>query len=306
MSDEDDEEEEEEEEDREQSFFRVTPNTNFSHHHTFPRDGQTNDEDEDDDEIVQKLPAMYMNFEREVFAKNAKKQRKMPTRKPKHRIADIDPPGYGPWWVFMLVNVVSGEDTKKQTEIRLDTYPDLITVIKNNTSQGDWVIVQMLGPFYALNLALHVQHQWSNSTRGPGSRIARGIVLWSMYREQGVSLYVSGKTKHEMQEYFRACRAKNARAQAEAAERERAISKDVTLAKTQFEKKHRVPPASLVVLSTGDTTTLPAVKRPGSMSVKEILTLPPKGKPAVVVGVEHNNAGTAGGGGGGRRKRGRM
>jgi hypothetical protein len=271
MSDEDDEEEEEEEEEEQEeegeSFFRVTPNTNFSHH-TFPYDGQKTDEDEDD-EIVQKLPAMYMNFEREVFAKNAKKQRKMPTRKPKHRIADIEPPGYGPWWVFMLVNVVSGEDTKKQTEIRLDTYPDLITVIKNNTSQGDWVIVQMLGPFHDLNLALHVQHQWSNSTRGPGSRIARGIVLWSMYREQGVSLYVSGKTKHEMQEYFRACRAKNARAQAEAAERERTISKDVTRAKTQFEKKHLAPS---ITLSTGE----PA-KRPGSMSVKEILTMPKGG-----------------------------
>jgi len=301
MSDEDEEEDEEEEEEKEQenqeqSFFRVTPNTNFSHHHTFPHDGpQDNDDEEDgDDEIVQKLPAMYMNFEREVFAKNAKKQRKMPTRKPKHRIADIEPPGYGPWWVFMLVNVVSGEDTKKQTEIRLDTYPDLITVIKNNTSQGDWVIVQMLGPFHDLNLALHVQHQWSNSTRGPGSRIARGIVLWSMYREQGVSLYVSGKTKHEMQEYFRVCRAKNARAQAEAAERERAISKDVTRAKTQFEKKHLVPSSSSSLAMTGGEP----IKRPGSMSVKEILTVP-KGKPAMVVIAEDNA-------GGGRRKRGKM
>jgi hypothetical protein len=144
----------------------------------------------------------------------------------------------------------------------------------------------MLGPFHDLNLALHVQHQWSNSTRGPGSRIARGIVLWSMYRDQGVSLYVSGKTKHEMQEYFRACRAKNARAQAEAAERERAIAKDVTLAKTQFEKKHRGP--SIVV-----STDFPA-KRPGSMSVKEILTMPKGGKTAPLDDT------------GGGRKRGKM
>lgn len=158
------------------------------------------------------------------------------------------------------------------------------------------MIVQMLGPFYDLNLALHVQHQWSNATRGPGSRIARGIVLWSMYRDQGVSLYVSGKTKSEMQQYFRECRARNAQAQAEAAERERRIAKDVTLATTAYEKKKQKKHHHQTLVPFGDVNVArgaPATfKRPGSMSVKQILastTTTTKDTPALVLEYEQDH-----------------
>lgn len=139
-------EEEEEEEQDTNGFSRPNSNTNVGgtgkltvNVHGYYTDDNNKDGgggggggnvDNDDEYIVQKLPALFMNFDRDDFSKNAKKQRKMPTRKPRQRIADIEPPGYGPWWVFMLVNVVSGDDTKKQTEVRLDTYPELVAVIK--------------------------------------------------------------------------------------------------------------------------------------------------------------------------------
>jgi len=43
-------------------------------------------------------------------------------------IDSIKPPGYGPYWVFLLVNVDGEGDSKKQTEVRLDSYPELVKV----------------------------------------------------------------------------------------------------------------------------------------------------------------------------------
>lgn len=129
-NDDDDDEEEEQEQEEEDQYWDDDSGSLFRHDKKWAWNENEQEEEQEEEDVLQKLPAIYMNFEREAFAKNAKKQRKMPTRKPKQRIADIAPPGYGPWWVFMLVNVVSGEDTKKQTEVRLDTYPDLITVLK--------------------------------------------------------------------------------------------------------------------------------------------------------------------------------
>lgn len=43
-------------------------------------------------------------------------------------IAKIRPPGYGPFWVFLLVNVDEDGDSKKQTEVRLDSDPLLVQV----------------------------------------------------------------------------------------------------------------------------------------------------------------------------------
>lgn len=61
---------------------------------------------------------------------------------------DIPATGPGPWKVFMLINVHANEATKKQVEIRLHTYPQLVANVKNRLDQGAWVIVAMLGDFY--------------------------------------------------------------------------------------------------------------------------------------------------------------
>ena len=92
-----------------------------------------NDDDEDeDDEKPMKAP----------------KKRKAPTKKPSTRLVDVPVPGPGPWWVFMMVNGDADEDTKKQTEIRTHTYPELTQAIKNRRDHGSWIIVQKMGPFY--------------------------------------------------------------------------------------------------------------------------------------------------------------
>lgn len=123
--------------------------------------------------------------------------------RPKRRIVDIEPPGLGPWWAFMMINVGTGEGSKKQTEVRLDTNPDLIKAIKNATDQGDWVIVMKLGPFYELEFAGLVFAEWSDGTRGPGPRIAQGICLWDRYKDRGINLWVIGQSKVEVQTIFR-------------------------------------------------------------------------------------------------------
>jgi len=52
-----------------------------------------------------------------------KARRKMPPARPSRPIDTLEPPGWGPWKVFLLVNVGEGEDSKKQTEIRLGNMP---------------------------------------------------------------------------------------------------------------------------------------------------------------------------------------
>jgi hypothetical protein len=88
--------------------------------------------DDDDDDKPMKAP----------------KKRKAPTKKPSTRLVDVPVPGPGPWWVFMMVNGDADEDTKKQTEIRTHTYPELVQAIKNRKDHGSWIIVQKMGPFY--------------------------------------------------------------------------------------------------------------------------------------------------------------
>ena len=131
------------------------------------------------------------------------RKRKTPAIREKRRIVDIKPPGLGPWWAFMMVNVDSEEDSKKQTEIRLDTSPELVNAIKNAADQGDWAIVMKLGPFVSLDFAGAVFADWSDGTRGPGPRIAQGICLWNKYEDKGVQLCVIGQSKSEVQEVFR-------------------------------------------------------------------------------------------------------
>ncbi len=137
--------------------------------------------------------------------KQKKKKKRGPggaSKRTKIDITKLAPQGPGPWKVFMMVNVGAGDETKKQTEIRLDTYPDLVKAVKNATDQGDWVTILKLGDFYDLNFAGTVLSEWSDGTRGPGPRIMQGIMLWEKYRKAGIKLSVCSQTKREVQSIF--------------------------------------------------------------------------------------------------------
>jgi len=101
-----------------------------------------------------------------------------------------------------MVNVAVDEDSKKQTEVRLDTSPDLVKYIKNVTDQGDWAIVLKLGPFDDLNMAGRVLAEWSDGTRGQGPRISQGLCLWHKYKKQGIGLWAIDQPKCEVQRVF--------------------------------------------------------------------------------------------------------
>ena len=108
----------------------------------------------------------------------------------------------------MLINVHANEATKKQVEIRLHTYPHLVANVKNRMDQGAWVIVAMLGDFYLFDGffpppappfsilsvisfflvdALQIFSEWSEGTRGPIPRLAKGFVIWEKYRDRVVN-----------------------------------------------------------------------------------------------------------------------
>ncbi len=91
--------------------------------------------------------------------------------------------------------------SKKQTEIRIHTYPDLVRHVKNLLDAGGgWIIVEIMGPFYQWLDALWVYYNWSLRTRGPGPRIAHGIVLWREYGKCfNVGLSCISQPKDEVQ-----------------------------------------------------------------------------------------------------------
>jgi hypothetical protein len=127
-------------------------------------------------------------------------RRKPPPARTTIPISSISPPGYGPWWVFMMVNVAGEGDSKKQTEVRLETDPDLAREMKNVMDQGAWAIVMKMGPFDDLDMALRVLAEWSDGTRGQGPRLAQGLCLWwHQYRHHGVDLLVIKQSKPAVQ-----------------------------------------------------------------------------------------------------------
>lgn len=98
----------------------------------------------------------------------------------------------------MLINVFANEATKKQVEIRLHTYPDLVANVKNTLDQGAWVIVAKMGDFNVYEDALQVFSEWSENTRGPIPRLAKAIVLWEHYRKYGVTLSFTSHVRDEI------------------------------------------------------------------------------------------------------------
>jgi hypothetical protein len=114
---------------------------------------------------------------------------------------DLIDVGPGPWKVFMLVNVDENGATKKQTEIRIHTYPRLITQLKNKRSPGTWVLVLTIRDFEYLPNAFRFYRAWCLRTRGQGPRIARGLCLWKHYGEEyGVYIECLAQTRDEVRD----------------------------------------------------------------------------------------------------------
>jgi hypothetical protein len=100
----------------------------------------------------------------------------------------------------MMVNVAGEGDSKKQTEVRLDSYPELVKEMKNVMDQGAWAIVMKMGPFDDLDMACGALAEWSDGTRGQGPRLAQGICLWwQLYRQQGIELWAIDQSKPAVQ-----------------------------------------------------------------------------------------------------------
>lgn len=114
-----------------------------------------------------------------------------------------DSDGPGPWYVFMLINVVggtSGGNSKKQTEIRISSYPQLYKQIKNTLTNGNWVIVEQFGPMNDWNEALGIYNKWGERSRGQGPRIAKGLILRKQYKN--VQFTYLNQSKDEVVKMF--------------------------------------------------------------------------------------------------------
>jgi len=160
-------------------------------------------DEEEDNRQVRPQDERVLNLPVKAFEKKEKSARKLPKRKPKRPVSEIEPPGFGPWWTFMMVNVTADENTKKQTEVRMDTYPEFVQAIKNVKDNGNWVTVMKIGPFYDLVKAATVLAEWSDGTRGPGPRIAQGICIWNKHKEStGANLYLINQSKKDVQESY--------------------------------------------------------------------------------------------------------
>jgi hypothetical protein len=155
-------------------------------------------------------PPMQKKRDLETIAKKKNEQKKRRIRMAfaaknvKTPVEDIPATGPGPWKVFMLINVHANEATKKQVEIRLHTYPQLVANVKNRLDQGAWVIVAMLGDFYLfegilfsmreeyrLNSSLSRRRRPANLFRvvrryqGPHSAPCKGICHLGKVQRQG-------------------------------------------------------------------------------------------------------------------------
>ena len=90
--------------------------------------------------------------------------------------------GYGPWYVFLLVNVhLNQSSTKKQTEIVLNSDPELYQAIHNHENSkwgvNIWIILLCMGPFEQFHEASEFHAAWLYKSRGQATRICRGIAL---------------------------------------------------------------------------------------------------------------------------------
>ena len=92
--------------------------------------------------------------------------------------------GLGPWFCALYISLARG--AKKQTDLRVHTYPILFERLMNGpkaTSTGNdgWALVMMIGHFDYFKDALSFYTLWSKQTRGKLRRIQRGSDLFNTY-----------------------------------------------------------------------------------------------------------------------------
>lgn len=92
--------------------------------------------------------------------------------------------GLGPW--FCALYCCLDEGAKKQTDLRVHTYPVLLERIMNGASNKTkgWVLVLMIGYFERWADAVAFHTLWSKQTRGKHRRIQRGIDLFHSYQQK--------------------------------------------------------------------------------------------------------------------------
>jgi hypothetical protein len=115
----------------------------------------------------------------------------------------VGPPpiGFGPWLVTLYIHVGS-ENTKRKTEIRVETYPELVPWAHAMCGQPGWVRVMQVGIFERWSDALVFYHQWLQPTRGKTRRIQRGFDLLSQWHvNHGLVMWTQPRTLQEMQEH---------------------------------------------------------------------------------------------------------
>lgn len=107
--------------------------------------------------------------------------------------------GFGPWFCALYFNLAKGP--KKQTDLRVHTYPLLFERIMNGPKAGSvggkgWVIIMMIGHFNNWNDAIAFHTLWSKQTRGKNRRIQRGLHLFNNYtKKYGLQMWVQPLTR---------------------------------------------------------------------------------------------------------------
>lgn len=94
--------------------------------------------------------------------------------------------GPGPWFCALYFNLADAKGTKKQTDLRVHTYPLLIEHVLNGSKMASsscqgWIIIMMVGYFERWRDAVAYHTLWASQTRGKFRRIQRGLDLFHTY-----------------------------------------------------------------------------------------------------------------------------
>jgi hypothetical protein len=113
-------------------------------------------------------------------------------------MVEIPPPiGYGPWAIALFVHTGS-TSCKRQTEIRIETYPELVPWAHGQCGQPGWVLVMMIGIFSSWEAAFLFYQQWIQPTRGKTRRIQRGLELLAKWcTTYHLCMWIQSKTLEE-------------------------------------------------------------------------------------------------------------
>lgn len=95
--------------------------------------------------------------------------------------------GMGPWFCSLYFSLA--DSPKKQTDLRVHTYPRLLERLMNGPKAsafgtGGWVLVMMVGYFEQWTDALAFYTLWAKQTRGKTRRMQRGLDLFARYRDE--------------------------------------------------------------------------------------------------------------------------